>query len=340
MPILIGVAITNYVVDPSNLYSKLEDRIIEGHRRNLNVTIKTQNIDDRTYKLKLCELYRGKSFDYLILGHSRVFTISSEMFPHSSVLNLWLSGGKIEDFVAIYQICKENNIHFKNVILCADPPSLFNENYVDTRWKSIGEYYYKFLNKKKFNIDLTRFENLFSLSYFQSAITMLRNKEISMDVLYVKKHSNKDRTFRLDGSMDYELKLREESQSIIDNLARTKIHPMFDNFTSLSNERLHVFDLLIHDIKKNGANILFFCCPYHPLFYDRLNNVNYEGMMDGMQYIYNYAKINHIQMIGHFNPKEENFSNKDFYDQAHPRSESVERLIKNYLCEEEQGDVD
>lgn len=328
LPIFICVAITNYVVDPGEVYSnRYTDKIIEGHKNNLNVTNAPINLDDRSYKLKLCELNKGKSFDYLILGHSRAQSISNNMFGSSSLLNLWVGGGQLEESVAYYEICKENDIRYKHVILCADPAALFNDNYLDTRWRALEDYYYRFLNKKKkIHIDFSRIENLFSLSYFQTAL----KQDSPKDIKFVNTDENKLRTYRKDGSMGFAESTRKRSQSEVDNAARTEIHEMFNDFTTLSEERQQVFEALVHAIKKDGADVYLLCSPYHPIFYKRIENI--PGVQKGMKYIEDFAKSNHIPMIGHFNTdKDVDFSSKDFIDQAHQRREYIVRLLRNHL---------
>ena len=330
LPVLAGVAVTNYVVDPGGIYSnQFVDKIIEGISKGLNVTNAPKNINDRYYKKKLCELYKGKTFDYLILGHSRVQTISNEMFDGTSFLNLWVTGGKLEDFVALYEVSKENNIKYKHVILCADPPSLFNANYGDTNWRELEDFYDRFMNrKKKMHLDFSRLENLFSFSYFQ---TTLKPQKRIEDLKFVPTTDNDDFTYRIDGSRSYDKSYRELSQAKIDRLAKTKMHVMFNDFTKLSEERMQIFDSLVQAIKKDGIEVMFFCCPYHPLFYKRVEKM--KPMNDGIRYIEDYAKKNHILMIGHFNQSEDGFRNKDFYDQVHPHREYVEKLLKQYLGE-------
>lgn len=327
IPVLTGVAITNYVVDPGEVYSSQSvDKIINGNSKNLNVTNVPDNINDREYKKRLCELYRGKSFDYLVLGHSRSLSISTGMIPNSSILNLWVTNGTLMDYIALYEICKENNISYKHVLLCADPPSLFNANYDNKKWMTFSDYYYKFFDKEKpFNIDFSLFENLFSFSYFQVALKDEEKKEMT----YVTTPINDGNTYRNDGSRSYKKEWRDKPQKETDKLAQTEKPPMFSDFNDLSEKKMIIFDSLIHAIHKNGADVLFFCPPYHPIFHERIKNI--KGMQDGIKYIEKYAHDHHIRMIGHFNEGNEGFTNFDFYDQVHPRREAVERLLNLYL---------
>ena len=327
LPILFVVAATNYLIDPGEVYSnQYVDKFIEAHKKGLNVTNAPINVDDRSYKRKLCELNKGKAFDYLILGHSRAQSITCDMFKRGSLLNLWVGGGNLEECVAYYEICKENDIRYKNVIICADPPALFNDNYSDTRWRSLDDYYYRFLNKKKeFYFDFSRIENLFSFSYFQTAL----KQDTPKDLKFVTANENKGRTYRADGSIGFSESTRNRSQSEVDNAARTDMHEMFNDFTSLSKERLQIFETLIQTIQKDGVNVYFLCSPYHPIFYKRIENI--QGIKDGIKYIEDYAKNNHIEMIGHFNNQDVEFSNKDFIDYAHQRRDFIVRLLRKHL---------
>lgn len=328
LPVLTGVAVTNYVIDPGEVYSnRFVDKIIEGNSKNFNVTNTPKNINDRAYKTKLCKLYNGKTFDYVILGNSRANSISSEMFPDSSsILNLWVNSGKLEDYLSFYEICKENNIRYKYVVICADPPNLLNENYLDAQWMALEDYCNIFLHKEKeFHLDFSRFENLFSLSYFQTAL----KTESPEDLKFVATRVNKGRTIRTDGSKSYDTKVRNSSVENSDRMAKTEMPSMFNDFDSVSKERAKIFESLIQAIKDEGADVIFFCCPFHPVFYKRVEGL--QGLQDGMRYIEDYAMKNNIPMIGHFNLNDDGYDNKDFIDHFHPRSEYVEKLFKQYF---------
>ena len=51
-------------------------------------------------------------------------------------------------------------------------------------------------------------------------------------------------------------------------------------------------------------------------------------MVEGFDYIDNYAKKNGFKIISSFNPDDVGFKNTDFYDAAHSRKESIDRLFK------------
>ena len=110
IPIFGGIALVNYLVDPGHIYSSsyIED-VVEGARRGLCVT-NVGNMDERIFKKKLIEVYKGKEFDFLVIGSSRVMTISEDCLNGGTLLNLGVSGSKLEDMIALCQICKENEV--------------------------------------------------------------------------------------------------------------------------------------------------------------------------------------------------------------------------------------
>ena len=333
IPIFGGMALVNYLVDPGHIYSSsyIED-VVEGARRGLCVT-NVGNMDERIFKKKLIEVYKGKEFDYLVIGSSRVMTISEDCLNGSTLLNLGVSGSKLEDMIALYQICKENGVTFKNVIIGADP-TLFNENDNDNRWESIGSYYYAYKGRKSidtnFEFQITLIENLFSPSYFKSAVSDIPTAfEGNAKIEYVKTFINDGGTKRPDGSIYYAKEYRENPQSWVDADATTCCHGSFYNFDSFSEERKSIFIEFVETLHNNGTNIIIWCCPYHPLFYKRA--LEMKGLPPSISFISEYAEEHGYKLIGSFNPEDLSLTNKDFYDGFHVRKEVVDKIIQKSL---------
>lgn len=333
IPVFGGMALINFLVDPGHVYSSsyIED-VVEGARRGLCVT-NVGNMDERIFKKKLIEVYKDKKFDYLVIGSSRVMTISEDCLNGSTLLNLGVSGSKLEDMIALYQICKENGITFKNVIIGTDP-TLFNANDKDSRWESIGSYYFAYKGAGDIDTESefqrTLIQNLFSPSYFKSAIKNIpsvldKNEQIK----YVNTYTNDGGTKRPDGSIYYAKEYREHTQSWVDNDAVTHTHGSFDNFNSFSEERKKLFEEFVDTLQSNGTNIIFWCCPYHSIFYKRIMAM--KGMPPSVSYIYDYAQDSGFRIIGRFNPDDLGLSNKDFYDGFHVKKETVDRILLNAL---------
>ena len=332
-PIFGLMVFVNYIVDPGHIYdSSYIDDVVEGARRGLNVT-NVSNMNERLFKKKLAEIYKGRYFDYLIIGSSRVMTISEDCLKGGSALNLGVSGSKLEDMIALYQICKINKIRFNNVIIGTDP-TLFNKNDKDNRWEAIGSFYNEYKGEKRgdsnLNFKLTLLQNLFSPSYFKTAIKDIPNVLKKKGKLeYVKTCINIGATKRPDGSIYYDKQYRESPLSLVDNDAIICNHGSFNNFTSLSDDRKAIFTKFVKQLKDSGANVIIWCCPYHPLFYKRA--IAMKGIPPSISFIENYALKNNLKLIGGFNPYKLGLTNQDFYDGFHMKKETVDKLFLNSL---------
>lgn len=326
-----GMATINYLVDPGHIYSTdYIDQIIEGVRNGYNVERSSKNMDERLYKAKLAEIHNGEHFDFLAIGSSRVMTVSKDALNGSSLLNLGVSSCKLEDMISYLQICKCNNICFKNIIVSADPP-LFNESYGDSRWKSIYNYCDE-LNGigKDRGIDWEKIKQLVSPSYFQASFADICDMVIGKNKInYVTSYINDGFTNRTDGSIYYDKKYRDVSQDVIDDRAANKTYASYNNFDSCSRERIELFEKLIAEIKNSDAKLFFLTLPYHPFFYKRV--LNMQGAYESIEYINNFSKENDICVIGSFNPDDVGFTKADFYDGGHVKKESIDSLILNSL---------
>ena len=324
-----GIAFANYTLDPGHVYhsQKYIDKVIEGIKEGYNVEGIT-DIDERLYKLRFAELHKGERFDYLALGSSRIMTVSEDIMHDSSFLNLSISSCQIEEIIAYYQICKDFNIRFSNVIIAADP-SLFNGPYVDDRWKCLGDYVNEFMGKdvtgQRMDWDLVW--NLFSVSYFKTALSSCMTDDTNLK--YVKTVINEGETFRTDGSFCWSKSVREAPKSVIDEKVQNWHFHLYKNFTDLSNERVVLFTKLLDCIKADGTKIYLLRSPYHPNFYKKL--LKLKGATAAFDFIDSYAKKNDIPLIGSFNPADEGLNGSDFYDGPHVRKEVLDKIVEREL---------
>jgi len=327
VPVFVGIPVVNYIVDPGHVYSETYiDDVIEGLKQGKNVE-NVSDLNERVFKEKYIKSLYGKSFDYAIIGASRVMTISTEDFDSCSIINLGMSGSKLEDLAAIYELCKENDIHYKNVIIDIEP-TYFNAGDNDTRWKSLETYYNSFAGLSSSESDYSLITNLFSASYFKSSLShipkLIKGTE---EIRVVDTNVNEGATKIYDGSITYAKAFRERPQSLIDSEAATWMHGSFKNYNSLSIERIELFNKLINALRSDSVEITFFKGTYHPIFYKRITKS--VGMQKAFNYIDEFAQKNNIPIISSFNPEDLGLKNTDFYDAAHARKEAVDKLFQN-----------
>lgn len=300
------------------------DSIIYMAEKGYNATNVESNIDERVFKKKYAELFNNQKIDYLILGSSRLMQLSSEAVNGGKTLNLAISGAKIEDLVAIYQVYKDNNIKANNVILGIDP-LFFNSEYGDDWWRSIAEYYFEF-EKIEDYINYNKLsDRMLSIDYFRMAMNAIKEKKDDYPSLsFSKTYINNGYTRRIDGSVYYPKVYREKEQNDINKIAR-EIDITEYEFDTLSDERINKFEVLLDSIQNEVENIYILTLPYHPILYQRINNMN--CIKNTISYVKALSKKRRITIIGTYNPQSVGFTDKDFYDATHARKESLDKLL-------------
>lgn len=324
-----GIVMVNYTLDPGHVYHGQEyvDKVIEGIKDGYHVE-GINDIDERLYKLKFAKLHQGETFDFIALGSSRIMTVSEDVMHDKTFLNLSISSCQIEEMIAFYQICKDLNIHYSNVLIPADP-SLFNGHYIDDRWKRLGDYVNEFMGEdvtgSKLDWDVVW--NLFSAAYFRTALRscFAGKKELK----YVKTTTNDGGTFRTDGSITWERLVREAPQSVIEEKARTTHFHLYKDYFDMSEKRVALFTKLLERIKADGVKIYLVRSPFHPVFYKKL--LQLKGATDAFDFVARYAKENNIPLISSFNPADEGLNETDFYDGPHVRKEVMDKILEREL---------
>lgn len=177
VPILVIVAMVNLTVDPANIYKeKYEEKAAKLLLSGKNVAGMT-NYDERILQEELIKGEHGCP-DTIIIGSSRVMTLSNETIGIENYRNHGVSGAGIFDYMGILGVYESCNKMPKKVIIGIDPWVL-NENNGDTRYQSFMQYVnicqeliqgknktIKMIKK----ISLEKEMQLLSIPYFQSSI--------------------------------------------------------------------------------------------------------------------------------------------------------------------------
>lgn len=324
LPFFLLVPTVNYCIDPAHTIDGEEyaDKIVTGLKQGYNVTNLSDH-DERFYKKKLAELYKDKELDFLILGSSRSMLLNRHNFNSDKVLNLSVSGATVKDFLAFYEICKQNNIKYKKLIIGMDPVMVSCN---DLRWKSIGEYYYSAIGQTQqapsvISLKQEKLDNLFSVGYFKTALK--HPKQLKLE--YIKSECGEEKTTHLDGSLCYDRKYRNSDVINVNNTAKIQWHHSYD-FECIDTILIKEFELLLSDCLRNKIDITFFFSPYHKYLYDRLFILAH--VQAGEKEVYRLANEYHIHTIGNYNPDYCNVSNEDFYDGMHARQETIDKLMQ------------
>lgn len=332
LPILTILLATNYFGDAARLfnsdYEKEMAKIILSGKYVTNV----ENYDERLFQKEL--IYNDKvKPNFVVIGSSRTLHINSDICSSNSFLNNSVSGASLEDIISIYQLYKVNNKLPQKLIIGIDP-WLFNNSSNGERWKTIGDYYYQFINrdveKNKFYY---KYKELFSLSYFQSSLKLIPSVIMGKsDPVSTKNKYNSLGTKLTDGSLIYGNEYRTASQKKIDEkifsyITRKEIYGM-EGFNVISDKKWKDFELLMTDIKKNNIEVTFFMSPYAPIVYERIKK-DYPVVLKVEQKINNFSSLNKIKIYGSFNPSYCNLDKTFFYDAMHLKENGIQRIYNN-----------
>ena len=329
-PLLIVLVATNYFVDAARLfdneYEKTMAKIISSGQNATNI----QNYNERLFQKELIS-DSGWQPNLVIIGSSRTMLITSELVGDSTMSNNSVSGASLRDLIAVYQIYKDSSKLPKKIIVGIDP-WLFNESRKDERWRSIEEYYHKFITKRDYQgIEDSNYDELFSLSYFQNSLKALPKTLLGQNqVQPSKKKYNYAATKLTDGSLAYGEKFRSASQKEIDNsednFLAQEIYGLKD-FKFISERRWKIFNQLILDMEKNNIEIEFFLAPYSPKTFRKIRK-DYPLVLEVEEKIRQFSEVNRIKIYGSYDPKNYDLDKTFFYDGMHAKESAIETIIE------------
>ncbi len=336
-PIVLLLIIVNYLVDPAAFFSSFNNFTHEKHAVEILIREKKEGIrsvQHRGDSRLIQKLYIKSLKDYkevIVFGSSRSWQITSrDLCLNKSFFNHSVAGGKLEDFMAMYNIyCEEKKIK-KTIIF-----ELSTEHISDACFiKNINikyplrEEYQKMLsllgidiNSDKFvgNVKYEALKELISPKYFQLSLLKL------LDKFYFRKNEQVEDL----GSVKELNKL-----SIINSRAlsfeKNMKHMPRECF---NHQQAHKFELFVKKLLQDGIRIIFFLPPYHPIVYKGLDNKTAYGtfLLEARKFFINFSQKYNIEIAGSINPHIYGIDEADFTDGYHPRETATGKIFKNIV---------
>ncbi len=176
---LLGVGLVNFTIDPEQIYhdpvstfvspSAFAAQLLES-KNGLMIT--AGSLNERDKKSSLAR--KNSNVDCAIIGSSHVLQISSFRKNASltgfcnSMINLGVSGGTLEDYLALSHYLLKNKQKVKTIIFGIDPWSLdFNR---DPRWERYKDSYYS-MKRKIRKVDIaSSYDNFSGWKYLSNLI--------------------------------------------------------------------------------------------------------------------------------------------------------------------------
>jgi hypothetical protein len=342
--LLVGV---NYKVDPANLFSggAYERGVAALLSRGQNVT-NLRNFDERL--LQKCSIQMlPKRPPVLVLGSSRSMLIGTSLFPEGTLHNGAVSGGVLEDLLAVYQLYTARGWQPDTLIIGLDP-WMFNANHGQERWKTLATEALVMRRALGAVADgaaegeglgglvqtgstAAKLSELVSLSYFQEAIkTMLDPSKRPSAYHAVATPINDEFTKHPDNSIAYDRKFRDQA-SDKEAKAYISLRPVYSlgAFNELSSDTRETLTKLVAHAQQKGTIVRLFLAPYHPIVWQFLQSrPEYQYVPRSETWCRELAEKQGIMLEGSFDPAPFGLTSVDFYDGMHCKPAVVESLLR------------
>lgn len=331
VPIILVIISVNYFVDPAKIFDKKHINEIIDIIKNGSYVTNLKNYNERLFQKNYITDISIKH-DVVFIGSSRGMLINESFFPNKNFYNHGVSGACIYDIIGIYQLLKQNNKIPKRIIIGIDP-WIFNDNHGQIKWRVFQKEINTFLNSHAlFTFPETyKYQQLFSLSYFQISFSHLINKKCGNHFpTPTMKINNKLNTKLLDGSIDYGYQTYKRPEQIIKNRIQNELsRSMYriSEFKAVSEQLQTLFTKLIKYMISNDIEVEFYIEPYHPLLYNRVKK-QYPLVIKTENLINKIADSNKISVYGSFNPNILNIKGDQFYNGLHCKEDAVRFIIQ------------
>jgi hypothetical protein len=334
LPFFFLVTITNYIVDPANIFSArkyvagVADILSKGHNVD-NIA----NYDERLLQEQMVERL-PKSPDIVVIGSSRIMEIGSDFFPGKLVLNCGVSHANIHDLIAIVGLLDSFNRIPNQMIINLDPDIVGQGGTLE--WQSLMPYHESFWEKRPGgnlmennhfeSYELKKLYALFSFDYFSQSLAFILKgaAKTYSDVQHLRP---KEYGRFSDGTISYSFKHMnpDSSQVALD----AKITGSRNGIPSLDPEKLELLNLLLNFLQSKKVKIEFLMLPFHKEYYTAVNASHKNLFYTYDSLFRSLAKIRQIPIYGSFDPAMYHIGQSQFYDMYHCSKDAIKKVYVN-----------
>lgn len=350
---LLTVVLFNYFEDAGNEFAhqhQFETKVTRALLNKQNVMI-CSDYNDRSLKRIMLEKLNIQP-DVLVLGSSRAMPISQHFFKTSHFYNASVTGGSLEDDVAIYNIYSKRGWKPKTILISLDP-WILDANNQQNLWKiSFLQEYREAINlllqRDIFSIDryqeqwqgiVNKYSQLLSSNYFKASI---KNMHLMCHVLKMPKggvilnpKANDQQNYPFcniqfpDGtrlpSVGEELVSAENADFIGVMSVRNTAHEM-----QINSDYMVLFEHFIKYLVAQHIHVVFYFPPYEPAAYQEMKkNPKFKmvGLVD--KYFHDVALRYHFKVVGSYDPNQLNLHSDDFIDAMHLKRKGIDIIFEH-----------
>jgi len=338
------IALTNYFVDPANIYhnnvetssspSRFADELLKSKR---GLLWPNDSWNERDIKKFIAQ--KHFDVDCAILGSSHVMQISSFRKNASlihmckSLINLSVSGGSLEDDLSlVYEILKSRNFP-KYVVIGIDPWTLdFNR---DTRWE---RYKKSFDSMKKMltpsyednhDASLSKWRyihNLVNPSYLARSLEQFGRNDFEISNVAPFNH-NLGADFPVllpDGSLIYSSKHITKSKMTKVPIGGTNYY--IKHGQQHSEVAIELFSQLVKKINDYNITTILIMTPYHPNVWASEESETTKALIEMESRVRELGNELSIRVLGSYNPQVIGCSSEEFYDHMHAKDSCLSKI--------------
>ena len=343
--LLTASALTNFIVDPGNIYPKYfsqDDRTPEVLVKELinsqyGLLMPKNTWNERDIKKALAEY--PINYDCAVVGSSHVMQIGSNRQNKSltsicsNIKNLGVSGGSLEDYLAMSNIILKNTEFLpKTVVFGIDPWSLnFGR---DARWSRYKQDYFQMKNMLSLKHPSAHLEssnnpskdlliNLFNLQYLKRSLSVAFEDQMTIPALKFNHNTGlKLPVILQDGSHIYDAKFIDNTKNQIKGITGRNRYKIVANFY-YQDDAIKVFEKLIQHLRSSKINIVFVLTPYHHRIWGHPSQPIVKAIDVIERKVHDMAKQYKVKVIGSYNL---GCLEDEFYDSMLPMDTCLMKL--------------
>jgi len=369
LPIILVIALTNYMVDPGNFFNNrsIDYDIATALKANYNAAFAdTMSQVDEVYIAKSIIKSFTAPKDVIALGSSRSFPVSKESFPNQSFYNLSFSSGKIEDILGIYQYLLDNNFKPKTIVLEISPEqlylnglpkeSLYNEFVKMTYNLGLEPASKQEIFLQKLQFKMRKLNVLFSPIYFQDSLRFVYVVYQLLKGDYHPKKNTEDKELNItkqvwlptqavrakggvifpDGSRQWQeeqLNRTEKEKQIFITQEMNTIEILKLNKPQILLERTRLLESFLAYLHQQQIEVILFLPPEHPTLYElELKFFDKSPAIMTEEYLIGLAQKYQFKVVGSLNTQNlPAYNHTWLVDHHHPTREATKLMFEQAL---------
>ncbi|MBV6397287.1 MAG: hypothetical protein HFACDABA_02897 [Anaerolineales bacterium] len=342
VPILLGVILTSWFVDPDHIRDP--DSYERGIAHLLLDGQAVTNVNQPDEAAVMIHYFSGLSSapDVIVLGSSRLKLLRADSFPGQTFFNASISGGSLIDYMALASLIEARGLLPRTLVI--EMSTWFVGSEVVSVWprfESLQPALEAHLLSGAPAPDVAAYTpaaaahmRFLSPDYFQlSLFTFLdaRFGDAAAESYHVLRPGEEPTglTYLADGSEIFPLKRRRNlgSESVVALAIQAGQSPLGVP-PAILPERQRVIEAFLLDLQSKGVEIVLFLGPYHPATYEIMMGNQYRIVAEIQTYYEDLARRHGFRIVGSYNPADLGLDGSVYYDATHITSESLAEIFR------------